>query len=285
MRPPLGLTSLTVQETTALNELLDACAEVDGALPFLQRDKALNRNKEMKHWFLLWDGAMLVGVLSLFAPVPEEAEVTACVLPERRNQQCFTALWRVAETELRQWGVSRVFFITRQAVQTGHAVLEHWGIPQVRTEYAMAYGGGPVPWEGEGSLCFRHCGEADAPALAAISAEAFHEPVDASLEIMLNTLKTSNRELFGAFLDSEPVATASLRIEPGRATIHGLAVREGYRGKGLGRRFVLQLLEEILGRGLMPLLDVDSENPVAFSLYQSLGFTVTDAQDYYRLNL
>jgi mycothiol synthase len=55
-----------------------------------------------------------------------------------------------------------------------------------------------------------------------------------------------------------------------------------YRGKGLGRKVLLAGLAHLRNKGIQVAeLTVDSENKVAYALYQSIGFEVQTSSLWY----
>jgi N6-L-threonylcarbamoyladenine synthase len=70
----------------------------------------------------------------------------------------------------------------------------------------------------------------------------------------------------------------------GDADIQTIAVREGSRGRGLGRALMTALIMEASGRGARGVfLEVRADNPGAQRLYESLGFeTIAVREKYYQ---
>jgi len=64
--------------------------------------------------------------------------------------------------------------------------------------------------------------------------------------------------------------------------IEFLVVDENYRGRGIGRCLLLDLIDRLKAKGVTEIyLEVDPRNKAALSLYRSLGFTVS----YLTMNL
>jgi len=89
-----------------------------------------------------------------------------------------------------------------------------------------------------------------------------------------------------AFTDaSQPAAGFTLvRSAPGEEELLLIAVAPEYRGRGLGRQLLEQVLEDARGRGAERVfLEMRFNNP-AVELYQKLGFVpIGRRKDYYRL--
>ncbi len=76
------------------------------------------------------------------------------------------------------------------------------------------------------------------------------------------------------------VAMAGERIRcPGYTEVSAVCTVEGYRGRGLARRLVIDTVSSIRSRGDQAFLHVAADNSSAIALYVSLGFTVrTEAE-------
>lgn len=115
---------------------------------------------------------------------------------------------------------------------------------------------------------------ADLDAIMAIEKAAF--PTDAwSRDMMLAELESIFAAYYVAELDGEIVGYAGLRHLDGQtdADVQTIAVTEGARGHGLGRRLLRTLMAEAQRRRAREMfLDVRDDNAVAQALYESEGF-------------
>ena len=64
--------------------------------------------------------------------------------------------------------------------------------------------------------------------------------------------------------------------------ITNVYTRNEYRGRGLARKVVNTLKNEILAEGKVATLNVDKNNPVSYHIYQALGFKKKFSQGEYR---
>jgi len=79
--------------------------------------------------------------------------------------------------------------------------------------------------------------------------------------------------------DGEVVACGALMIlGPELAEVRSLAVKPGYQGNGLGRRIVLQLLEDARTLGVPTVFTLTK----AVGFFEKLGFQVTDKERFPR---
>lgn len=103
------LFSLNEIQLAEVNELVGLCEKEDHAPGRIQFETSLNFNSQMNCWFLYYVGERLVGVISIFAPENDQAEISGCVLPEIRRQGIFSSMLNEVYNELHKFGVKPVF--------------------------------------------------------------------------------------------------------------------------------------------------------------------------------
>lgn len=142
-------------------------------------------------------------------------------------------------------------------------------------------------------MIVRHLNPSDADAFQALrlyalkeSPTAFASSHDEEAEVSNDVLQsrlTANpdRAVLGAFVSGQLSAMVGLRRETARKASHkavlwGLYVSPSYRGHGLGRSVLAELLAQARSMpGVMQLnLTVNSTNSAAITLYESVGFEV-----------
>jgi predicted GNAT family acetyltransferase len=81
-------------------------------------------------------------------------------------------------------------------------------------------------------------------------------------------------QYFGIRVDGRLVAMAGERLRPvGYTEISAVCTHPDCRGRGYGRRLVETLVRNIVDRGDVPILHVESDNR-AISLYEKVGFSI-----------
>lgn len=79
-----------------------------------------------------------------------------------------------------------------------------------------------------------------------------------------------------------PVGKLRVNETDGLCGIYGVAVEKDRQNRGIGGAALTVLLQDLIKQGKKHFyLEVDSENPSAFHLYQKLGFTVSAEFRYY----
>ena len=75
---------------------------------------------------------------------------------------------------------------------------------------------------------------------------------------------------------------AYIRDIGGRAYIYGVLVYERFRGRGMGRRLLSEVLRQAADMGFsQAFLEVASDNLPAIRLYESSGFSLEERLDLY----
>lgn len=280
-----ALTRLSEKEKEVLADLLETCKTLDQVPVILQMDKTLNYHQSMKNWFLAFQGETLTGVLSVFSPLDSEVEFTGCVHPDYRKQGIFNTLMAAAMEEVHSFGIGRLLFAMDRKGKSGQAVMGKKGCQLVQTEYSMVFPAEKEVGSIQPRLRVLKTGFDEVEAAARISAAAFDETLDISQSMLINGLKSNEREQYAAYLEDRMIAVVSVLVRGRTAMINGLAVKPEEQGNGYGADFLAQLLMLLLHRNLQVSLDVDSTNASAYRLYKRLGFEETEVQDYYEKRL
>ncbi|MFS0723874.1 ribosomal protein S18-alanine N-acetyltransferase [Paenibacillus sp. 1P07SE] len=122
------------------------------------------------------------------------------------------------------------------------------------------------------ALVFRMMRVEDVPAICQIEQEAFTSPWTA--EAFINELTNNHFARYMVMiLDGEVIGYGGMWTIMDEAHITNIAVREDYRGQGLGERLLLELQRTALFFGMNRMtLEVRVSNEVAQRLYRKLGF-------------
>jgi ribosomal protein S18 acetylase RimI-like enzyme len=283
------LSELSPTQKAEVAILMGLCEGGDGASTCIEFDTYLNYDKSMAPYVLAYEEGergRLIGAATLFAPMKEEVELSACVLPEFRRRGLYAGLLAQVRELIAGREVRRILYVVDRASTSGTSMLEAQGLSIHHSEYAMRFSGSrPLP--GKPVLELRAATMADMDSLVSLGASGFGDSPDEARSFIAAKLESPDREqliaLAGAPGTASPVAMVSLGRENGGAiSITGLCVAPSRRGEGFGRSIMERTLGLLLDRGESPIvLDVDSENEVAHRLYLSLGFKQTQVVDYY----
>lgn len=85
--------------------------------------------------------------------------------------------------------------------------------------------------------------------------------------------------------NKEIIASIRIDCDQDRYGIYGFVIRADYRGQGIGRKILSQVIEQLLEKQAKEIyLEVESTNTAAFHLYQAIGFEEKSLFDYYLYN-
>ena len=122
-------------QSAEIRKLERICKKHDGLQASLNLDASLNFDKEMKSFLLLYDGDNLVSVMAIFAPTPNEAELSALTLPQARQKGYFNRLYFRAVDEIKKHGIKEILFVCDRCSDSGFETVSAHGAKLDHTEY------------------------------------------------------------------------------------------------------------------------------------------------------
>lgn len=271
-----------IENVTSLENL---CFAAEGLENHAFLSNEINFDENFPCFYLGYEGDELIAFLTTFIPNSCEAEILAVTHPDYRLKGCSKALFYAARTELLGRGITKVLFVAEPKSGSALNALKGLNItaPE-RSEYTMSLSQDEDEHT-DYTLTFEKATAANRVIFTAINMEAFTdmEPNGAFINTVINS---ANRVGYVAYRGNVPVGVFSLNFAENSENavfLYDVAVAKSYRGQGFGRQLVLRALEE--SRGKKMVLDVDSDNPTAFSLYKSCGFKIDFQVDYYKYML
>ena len=261
------------------------CQEHDQRKGSLFLDPSLNFSPDIASLFACYEDELLVGVMTLFAPTRDEAELVALTHPDYRRRGVFRALLSEATEQAKAFGIPDFLLVCEPQSTDGVKALAHFTLQLDHTEYALRYDRALSPDRlaiPEG-LTLHLATQDDLADMSRISAESFSEETELAAHFLALALESETRRQYIARLNGEPVAIGALGYENGEATLFGLGVRTSLQNKGIGRGLVALLLREAFAQGTQDILiEVDNTNARAHHLYLSCGFFAEAIYDYWR---
>ncbi|MEG1875321.1 MAG: GNAT family N-acetyltransferase, partial [Angelakisella sp.] len=244
---------------------------------FLQND--INFDREIPCFFLGYVGERLVTFLAVFLPTRTEAELLAFTHPEFQNKGCFGLLFTEACRVLIALRIREVVFAVEPASKSAHAVLKTLGNTKLlRSEYRMVVSNlnrAPDP----GGLQLFEVDSTNKELFRAALAAAFPEAENQE-NFYDSVLHSDLRRGYIVYRD-RPVGVFNLELGEEHTFLYGVGIAPDFRGKGYGKQLMGHAMRQGLTLGKRIVLDVDSQNPIAFHLYQSCGFQIDFQVDYY----
>lgn len=244
---------------------------------------SLNADRSRPVWFLARTAGRLTGVLTVFNPTGQAAEVQAWVEPALRRQGVFSGLWAAAR---RVWDAPdcRWLFVADRGLAEGRAVGLRFGALAFTEKTLVLETECRPPFPGlPDGLLLAEAGPEDAEAAAGVLARANGEPESGFCDFVLRIAGDPRRSLLLLKRGGVPVAVVGLHRNPPTAGLFALAVDPVFQGRGWGRLVVLAALEQGAAGTEEFELEVDSTNGRAEALYRSLGFTDRKVTDYFEI--
>lgn len=271
-----------------IRELEKQCKVHDKLNADICLETSLNIDPSMNSIFLYYEEGRLISVLSIFMPSGEEAEITACTLPEFRKKGYFKQLLKEAKRELMKYQPIDILFVCEPQSLDGVATIQKLGADLDFTEYLLRYSGETSKeiQLKRSEMILRKAEVEDIEPLIMLSQEIFEDEYEDAKSLITKSLEVTNRTQYIITLEGNPIGLVAVFIEDMEASIFGLGVLSNLQGQGFGREILIQLIELLKKQGIDNIsLEVDSSNQNAFHLYKKCGFVVSASYDYYRSSL
>ncbi|WNR44377.1 GNAT family N-acetyltransferase [Paenibacillus roseipurpureus] len=283
-----GLSPSELEEVRALWE---ACNEHDGIEIKLNWSTLSSRPAGVTNDFVYVENNEMIGFLAIYSFLSTEVEISGMVHPKARRRGVFKQLVQAAMEECRRRGVTKLIFINERGSLSGKGFLTALGANFSFSEYVMVLDKQVTPPDAaQASLCIRKADAADTELLVRLNMSGFDMPESDTREYVKQTIDGEKERTWIAELgdNHEPIGKLGAMVEPGTSGfIYGFCVLPEFRGKGYGRQILSQTISELKqhDRAESIKLEVSVENEKALGLYESCGFAMRNAQDYYVLML
>ncbi len=267
----------TAKQLTDIERLQQQVEAHDQLELKLNWDMLRSRNESQLD-FLYYERDELIAFVALY-PFGSTVEATGMVKPGNRRQGHFTKLFATALDSAKQAGYKKMLLNAPATAQGAKEFLKKHGAVYEFTEHQMR-------WEpkllGETTgFTLRPATEDDLDMRVRLDVEAFHLPADDAREMESRVNTRDNTEILMIEWDQQTVGKIRIHREDGQAWIYGFAILPEHQGKGIGRRVLQHVVKQQSGAGYSVHLDVETKNAHALGLYESVGFQVVHAQDYY----
>jgi ribosomal protein S18 acetylase RimI-like enzyme len=103
-------------------------------------------------------------------------------------------------------------------------------------------------------------------------------------ELLISTKFSKINPLFICYIDDKPVATVSLYIDNGIASLHDLVTSENFRNQGIATNMIKHMMKYTIEQGVEKICLTTSLNPEApagMNIYQRIGFDIVDKFECY----
>jgi ribosomal protein S18 acetylase RimI-like enzyme len=277
------LNAQTRREVEALVALCKQHEPID--LPLLLESVPPSEDDE-NLYFLYYRDDVLLGAASTW-PGPE-IEAVGAVHPAYRRQGIGSALLNALRQEGRGRGAKSLLLICEEASPAGQAfaraVGAHLEFAEYRLELERAtYAPCPTPPQ---ALKLRRAGAADQDTLIALLSTFDRLDTSAARRRIQEWLNTPNQRLYIGWLQDRTAGMIRLHQGESSVYLYSFLVHPDLRGRGYGRQILTGILDALIAEDWPHIMiEVDTTNAVALSLYRSCGFCEVAAYQYHRLTI
>ncbi len=282
---------LNEKQLQDIKSLQRICEQQDGILLKLNDDMLRSDSRSEDMDYFRYENGQLVGFLALYG-FGGQFEVCGMVHPDYRRQGIFTGLWQEACASGRLNAASSVLL---NAPKTSVSAAEWLKTIRCRysfSEYEMAWQADAAqePSEAETrsapSVSYRPYDPGDREDILSLCADGFDTSEGDTEQMLEEEQRSANRNRSMIVLHGETVGTLVMDYDvPGQAWVFGFVIDADYRGNGIGRSVLKQVIRRETQAGLQPHISVETQNDNALHLYESCGFRSYAVQDYYELRL
>jgi ribosomal protein S18 acetylase RimI-like enzyme/N-acetylglutamate synthase-like GNAT family acetyltransferase len=286
---------LSQEELKEISQLADLCNKHENIELKLNWNMLRERSGQETNDYMFYENGQLVGFLGIYQFRSTEVEISGMVHPLHRRKGIFGELVRAAKQECVLRGVPKLIFICQNGSSSGKAYLEALGAKYSFSEYWMQLNdsvGGIRDRRNEQGITLRLAESHDLPTIVRLNAVGFDMTEADALKIVEKAYESPSIRTYVAVVRIEDgslrsVGKINVRLEDGKAFISGFVVGVDDRGRGYGRAILNDTVAAIKGEDETAsiALEVAVENGRALGLYESSGFRVSKATDYYDLVL
>ena len=241
----------------------------------------------------------LFGYLSVtLEPGIQRALLDGLVHPLHRRKGIATELFSSGLQRIRAAGIESAQVSVLETNSSAKGLLNHLAFSFIRYFFEMRLdiNSDQLPTARQGAPNSRKLKQGEENLLTEIQNRCFTDTwgfntnTEEEIAYRLNMHGRSPDDVILTYLDDLPVgycwtiidAEANAKREKNKGLIHMLGVDPHYRQQEIGKTILLNGLEDLKAKGVdIVELTVDSENPAACSLYESVGFEVYAKTEWY----
>ncbi|MFB1081662.1 GNAT family N-acetyltransferase [Jeotgalibacillus sp. JSM ZJ347] len=263
-----------LKEVTVLKTI---CEQFDGVQLKLN-ENTIESGQGVKI-FLHTESGQLIGFLGVYE-LGATAEVCGMVHPDFRRQGIFTALLTKAFRFMSEAGYKTVLLNTPASSASGQAFIQKTDAVYKMTEYQMKWDQTVIAVPSE-KLTLRKAQPADRAFQIDLDADGFSIPREEVEQFFDGESANESTTSYMIEWEGQPAGKLRVHVMNDQYWLYGFVVSNSLRGKGIGKNALLSVLHLLQEDGREIHLEVEAENKGPLKLYESCGFQVYHAQDYY----
>lgn len=269
---------LTTKQLQDIEALQKECEAFDKLQLKLNWEMLRRRDADQTDFFYYHEDE-LVAFLGIY-PFGSVAEVCGMVKPNERRKGHFQQLFSEAMDVCEKRGYKKILLNAPASSQAAKEFLNIQGAEYAFTEHQMH-------WEEKeladvSGFTLRQADENDIAIQVRLDVEAFGIDEESAKANESRIDNDEDTDMLMIEVDEEVIGKIRIKREDGEAWIYGFSILPTHQGRGIGRKVLQQVVREQNAKGHSVHLEVETKNAHALSLYESIGFKVVHAQDYYR---
>jgi mycothiol synthase len=249
--------------------------------------------------FVAESNGKLIGCLSVtLEPGIQRALIDVLVHPRHRRKGIATELFSAGLQRINESGIKSAQVSISETNAAARGFLNHVGFTFIRYFFEMRLdlNRTRLPAAGQGDTVSHRLKPGEENLLTEIQNRCFADTwgfkpnTDEEIAYRLNMHGRSPDDVILTYLDDLPVgycwiiidAEANSKRKKNKGLIHMLGVDPDYRHHEIGKAMLLSGLQDLRARGVdIVELTVDSENPAACALYESVWFQIYAKTEWY----
>ncbi|MFZ0575975.1 MAG: GNAT family N-acetyltransferase [Psychrobacillus psychrotolerans] len=272
-----GALMLTTKQLEDIEALQKEC-ELHDKLQLKLNWDMLKTRTDNHYDFFLYDNDVLIAFLGLY-PFGTTVEVCGMVKPTDRRKHHFSNLFEEAMAVAKIQGFHKILLNAPAGSDEAKAFLKHYKAVYSFSEHQMKWE--PRELEEVSGFTLRKAEQKDLPLRVQLNIESFGLDDKSSLEIENRVDLEMDNSVYIIDTHEQSVGKIRVKVEDEEAWIYGFSILPHFRGKGIGRKVLQSIVKKYASQGNSLHLEVETENMHALSLYESIGFQIVHAQDYY----
>ena len=294
LRLPYGIVIkkiLSIDDVSAIQRLAAICEEYEHTRLRISWGMLQTRPGDFPLDFLYYADGEIVGYIALDDGSVETKELFGMVHPAYRRQGIFQHLFRAALDACRSRGVKHLVLVCERASPSGQAFVRSVGATYDFSEHEMVLTDFSPRGQFDDHLSVRVAGVEDIEALVFVQSVAFNDPEAVVRQRIIGFMRNPFYQYYLALFGEEsvgceePIGTLRLDLDD-EIGIYAFGIHPAYRGRGYGRQMLEEVIYQIRADQATSqkaiVLDVETDNIQALSLYHSCGFQIRATYDYYK---
>jgi ribosomal protein S18 acetylase RimI-like enzyme len=276
----LNTITISNEQILEINNLVTICEKYDNAEMCIQMEHSLNHFKDLKGWVLCYSNKELAGVLSIFAPMINEAEISVCIHPEYRRKGIAGELIERAGKNLEEFNINTVLYVCDRNSKDGMEIIKNKRFTIHHTEYTMKYIK-QLQENNDKIIIVKKADGNDIEIMINIFLDAFGGTVEEAKSFIESNVNSETRKGYIGIKDNKNIGIAFVGYDKA-ISINTLGIIQEEQNTGYGKALIKSIINQLDYNDRDIIIDVDSNNINAYKLYKKTGFKEIMTIDYYQ---